>query len=349
MDRLELMMRSIPRLQRTLRNGFTTVRDGGSGWGWIECALRNAFERGDVEGPRYLATGYHLTVEGGHACFMPYHLAKKGIEEMAGMYCNGVEEWRKAARTNIWNGVDAIKVVASRAYMTADRHYDAITAQATVEEMYAAVEEARKVNIPVISHANGKEAIMNSIEAGVNIIVHGYLMDEECASLMAQKGIYWEPTNAESRNCYWSAYGLLPERLTREEPYYPHMHDPEKSKGNIKNWEDKVKNFKKIIDNTGVRVLVGSDAGCPWVIHGLNAQEMEACVMIGMSTKQALLSCTRTAAESMGLYDLIGSVEVGKCADLVIVDGDPFEDITILQDEDKINVVLKDGKHVTSR
>ena len=114
-------------------------------------------------------------------------------------------------------------------------------------------------------------------------------------------------------------------------------------------WENKSKNFMRIVDNTGVKVLVGTDAGCPWIIHGLNAMEMETDVMLGMKPWDALMACTRTAAESMNLWDEIGSVETGKCADLVVVDGDPLANISILQREECIKRVYHNGELVIAR
>ena len=349
MNSHELMMRAIKILNRTYKMGFTTIRDGGSGWNWIECALRDGFARGDVPGPRYLATGYHLTVSGGHANFLPYHIGKFPVMESGGMFVDGADEWRKAARINLWTGVDNIKVVASRSYWTGDGHFKATTAQPTVEEMRAAVEVAKTVGIPVMSHANGRQAILNSIEAGVDIIVHGYFMDEELATMMQKKGIYWEPTNSIQWNVFRADYGMLPNYLLKEYPYDPKLHSPIADAEELACWENKSKNFMRIVNNTGVKVLVGTDAGCPWIIHGLNAMEMETDVMLGMKPWDALMACTRTAAESMNLWDEIGSVETGKCADLVVVDGDPLANISILQREECIKRVYHNGELVIAR
>jgi len=350
MDSHELMMRNIKVLTDTYKMGYTTIRDGGSGWNWMEVALREGFKRGDVPGPRFLTTGYHLTVSGGHGNFLPPHLARKHrIMESAAMHVDGADEWRKAARINLWHGVDNLKVVAGRSYWTHAGHFEATTSQPTLDELKAVVEVAKTVGIPVMSHANGREAILKSIQAGVDIIVHGYFMDEELASMMAEKGMYWEPTNSIQYNVYRADYRQLPQRLLDRYPFDPKLHDPVADAKELACWKNKSENFMKIVNKTGVKVLVGTDAGCPWVLHGLNAMEMETDVHLGMKPWDALIATTKTAAESMHLEDEIGSVEKGKCADLVVIDGNPLEDISILQEESKIKMVYHNGNLVIAR
>ncbi|MGA2464897.1 MAG: amidohydrolase family protein, partial [Thermodesulfobacteriota bacterium] len=193
---LDIAMKAIPCLKKTLEMGITTVRDGGSGWGWMEVALKNAINRGDIVGPRYITTGYHLTVTGGHGYFLPPWLGRFAPAEQTGMFCDGLEEWRKAARLNICNGTDNVKLVASRGFLSSGLRGDAspTAAQASVEEMKAAVDEAHKMGKKAFAHANGPRAIMNAIEAGVDSIVHGFYMDEECAEMMVKKNVYLEPT-----------------------------------------------------------------------------------------------------------------------------------------------------------
>ena len=287
MNKCELMMRSIPRLLRTFKMGYTTIRDGGSGWGWIEVALRDGFERGDIFGPRYSATGYHLTVYGGHAAFMPYHLGKYQPEETGGMYCDGPEEWRKAARLNIWNRVDNLKLVASRGFIGSWERMKPTFAPATVAELRAATEAGHAVNIPVICHADGTQAVMNAIEAGVDIIVHGYWMDEKCADLMAKKGVYWEVTTATIRNEYLASVGELPDMYKCDQPFDQREWNPEISCLATDAWDHLLKHYKRSVDNSGVKVLMGSDAGCALTPHGLNAAEIETQVQLGLDPKVA--------------------------------------------------------------
>ena len=278
MNKMDMLMRSIPKLQAAYKMGITTIREGGSGWGWFEVALREGLKRGDVWGPRFQATGYHLTVTGGHACFVPYNVGRLGIEEQGGMYCDGPDEWRKAARLNIWNGVDNLKLVLSRDLISPG---DITASQPTFDEVWAAADEARSRKVNIMAHVSGKEGLMKAIQAGVNVVVHGFYMDEECASLMAENGIYWEPTNAYCRNMYYCAKDQAPERFTK---IFPNNIPDWARENSIRAWEDRAKHFEKLL-RTGVRVLMGSDGGCPHVIHGWNTMELEASVSIGQDAR----------------------------------------------------------------
>lgn len=347
MNKMEMLVRSIPKLQNTLKMGYTSIRGGGDGWGWFEVAMRDGLERGDIQGPRFQATGYHLTVSGGHGTFLPYHVGRHRLEEMAGMYADGADEWKKLARLNIWNRVDNLKVVASWGFMDGIKNMHATFAQATVEELKAAVREAHAVNKKVLSHANGHEAVKNSIEAGVDIISHGFfLTDVKLLEAMAEKGIFWEPTNAAARNMFWAATDTFPKSFTDR-------HQNNLPRGpiqiGIENWEYRLKNFKRMVSETGVKVLMGSDGGCSWIDHGLNALELEASVDAGFSPKDALISATKLSAESLGINNEVGSVEVGKYADLVVVEGDLLANISLLLQEDKIKMVYKNGELVIAR
>ncbi|HHU48774.1 MAG TPA: amidohydrolase family protein, partial [Clostridiales bacterium] len=292
-------------------------------------------------------TGYHITVSGGHGTFLPYHVGRHRLEEMAGMYADGADEWRKLARLNIWNRVDNLKVVASWGFMDGIKNMHARYAQATVEELSAAIREAHAVEKRVLSHANGNEAVKNSIEAGADVITHGFfLTDMKLLEQMAEKGIYWEPTNAAARTMFWAATDTFPKEYTDR-----HENKLEKEPLQIgkENWEYRLKNFSKMVSETGVKVIMGSDAGCSWLDHGLNAVEIEACVEAGLSTKEALLGATKYSAEALGISDTVGTVEAGKCADLVVVDGNPLDNVSILLQEDKIKMVYRDGELVIER
>ena len=346
MNKMELLMRAVTRINAVYEMGYTTIRGGGDGWGWFEVALRDGINRGDVPGPRFQTAGHHITVYGGHGCFLPYNFGKYEPEEQAGMYADGPWGWRKAARLNIWNRVDNIKVVVSSGFMDGLASMDPTYAQASLEEVQAAVDEAHACNRLVIAHTNGPVANQICLDAGVDIMTHGGWMDERTASTMAERGIYWEPTNAVVWLMYKAATDTLPQEILDVVPNnFPkaNLHRA------VDNWNDKIAHYKDIVYNTGVKVLMGSDSGCPFLLHGKNSMELEANVFLGMKPVDALRGCTSLAAESLRMADKVGSVEVGKQADLVIVDGNPLEDVKILQYAENILAVYRDGKVVIDR
>lgn len=332
---LDIAMKAVPALKKTLEMGITTIRDGGSGWGWMEVALKNAINRGDIIGPRYLTTGYHLTVTGGHGYFLPPWMAKYAPAEQTGMFCDGPEEWRKAARLNISNGTDNVKLVASRGFLSAGLRGDAppMAAPASVEEMRAAVEEAHKMGKKVFAHANGPQAIMNAIEAGVDSIVHGFYMDEKCAEMMVKKNIILEPTTLCIRLVRDYGKGEMLDSMVERAAAY---------------WEGKEKEFKMILGK-GVTISFASDMGCPYLYHGENAKELVSCVELGMKPMDAIISATKNAAKAVGLESQIGTIEEGKIADIIVVDGNPLKNIGVLQEEKKIKMVMKEGKIIITR
>ncbi len=330
-NHLTLAMKSVPRLKRTLEMGITSLRDGGSGWGWLEVALRDAINRGDIVGPRYFATGYHLSVTGGHGYFLPPWLANMPVHpEQSTIHCDGPDAWRRAARLNIYNGTDNVKVVASRDIISTGI---ATAPQATLEELKAAIEEAHKMGKKAIAHAQGPIAIKNAINAGANSIVHGFFMDEECAEMMVKNNVFLESTNLYVRMIKDRGKGELPDWMV--------------DKAN-QTWEDKEKNFKMYIDK-GVKISFGSDSGVPFIRQGDNAGELRMFVELGMSPMGAIIAATKTAAEAIGIEDKTGTLEEGKMADIILIDGDPLQDISLLGTEEKIKMVMKEGEIVITR
>lgn len=324
-NHLTLTLKSVPRLKRTLEMGITTLRDGGSGWNWLEVALRDAINRGDILGPRYFATGYHLSVTGGHGYFLPPWLANIPVHpEQSTIHCDGPDAWRRTARLNIYNGTDNIKLVASRDIISTGI---ATAPQATLEELKAAAEEGHKMGKKVMVHAQGREAIMNAILAGANAIVHGFFIDEECAELMAKNNIYLQGTNLYMKRIIEKGPGDLPDWMV------------EKAR---ECWEDRAKNFEMLLDK-GVKMSLASDAGVPYIRQGDNMCELSTLVKLGMSPMDAIIAATKTAAEDIGVHDKVGTVEVGKLADIIIVNGCPLENVDVLHDGSKIEMVMKEG------
>jgi imidazolonepropionase-like amidohydrolase len=332
---MDRAMKAVPNLKKTLEMGFTTIRDGGSGYSWMDVALRNAINRGDIVGPRYLATGYHLTVTGGHGYGLPPWFGKFSPAEQVGMFCDGPDEWRKAARLNIYNGTDNIKVVASRGFTTAGLSGDAglVSAQPSIDELRAAVEEAHKMGKKTSAHANGPQAIMNAIEAGIDSIVHGFYMNEKCAEMMVKNNVVLEATTL----CIKLMKDLGPGEMLDEAV-----------QNAMEYWKIKEKEFKMILE-AGITISFSTDMGCPYLFHGENAREFACMVELGMSPMAAVVSATKNAANTIGLGDKIGTIEKGKLADIILVDGDPLKNIAILEKAENIRMVMKDGKIVITR
>ncbi len=317
-------IKSVRYLRDLLGMGITTVRSGGDGNDFFEMALRDSLNEGYIEGPRLLATGYHLTATGGHAYFLPPWTDESNC---VGLRCDGEDAFRKAARLQLAYGADSVKVTSGKGL---EEQGDPRIPELTTAEMAAAVEEAHKRGKIVIAHAMGAQAIKNAVNAGVDSIVHGFWIDQECAEMMAKKGVYWEPTIR------------YPSRIAEDggKSGTPAFY--------VKNCsmaaEALQENFLRWV-KAGVKITLGSDAGgVPIFFHGENAQELEYMVRLGLSPLEAIIASTRHSAECLRLDRRIGTVEPGKEADLLIVEGDPLKDIGLLARKEKIRGVIKGGR-----
>ena len=311
-------------LRDLLEMGITTVRSGGDGNDFFEMALRDGIQEGRIEGPLLLATGYHLTATGGHAYFLPPWTDETNC---VGMRCDGVDAFRKAARMQIAYGADSVKLTSGKGLEEQD---DPLVSELTEGEMGAAVDEAHKRGKLAIAHAMGPTAVKNALAAGVDSIVHGFWLDEECAETMARKGVFWEPPirypwhiaedggRAGTPDFYVKNCALATEALQQ--------------------------NFLRWV-NAGVKITLGSDAGgVPTFLHGQNAEELEYMVRLGMKPLDAIVAATRHSAECLRLDGRRGTLEPGKDADLLVVEGNPLQDIRLLAQKEKIKGVIRGGK-----
>ena len=313
-------MRTAKVLKDTLMTGYTTVRDAA----FIDAGFKMAVEQGVIEGPRLLVAISPITPTGGIADWSSPsgHPPPTPDPALPSGVANGVEEIRARVRQMAQVGADVIKFASTGGTM-ARYGLGPRSNIYSPEEIKAVVDEAHMLGRKAMVHAHGGPGLRLAIEAGVDSVEHGMCLGEdvEGIKIMADNGAFFCPTLA-----VFTFHGTRgkPEQRQRIKELRP-IH---------------VAGIQKCLE-LGVRVIAGTDAG-GWV-HANNAQELECMVEAGLTPMQALQTGTGWAAEGLGLEKEIGTVEKGKLADLVVIDGDPLKDITILQDKSRIKLVMKEG------
>jgi len=305
-----------------LEAGFTTVRDMGAPHGFA-LSLRQAVEARVVRGPRVVAAGKVISMTGGHADF---HLASGLSYEGMSRIADGVADCRKAAREQLRDGADFVKICSSGGVMSPTDPVD--TPQFTLEEIQAMVYEAACVGRTVASHAHGATGIKNAVLAGVKTIEHGSLVDDEAVKLMAQRGCFHVPTLV-------AGWNIVQQGKEAGIPAY--------AVDKAEEIAHEVRKNAMRSHRGGVKVAMGTDAGTPFNRHGGNAQEITHLVDAGFTPMEAIVAATKTGSECIGLDKQLGTLEPGKLADLIVVDGDPLRDIKVLEERANILLVLKGG------
>lgn len=313
-----LALRASQLIQQDLEAGFTTVRNMGSR-NFIDLAVQRAQKAGFTGGSRIITSGPALTMTGGHGWG-------------GGHEVDGCDEARKMARHNLKKGVEMIKIMATGGVMTPG--VEPGSPQLTEEEMRAAVEEAHKAGRRTGSHAQGTEGIKNAIRAGIDTIEHGIFLDDEAIQMMIDNGTTLVPTLV-------APFHINEGGVAAGIPAYA----VEKA-GRVAS--SHVESFKKAL-KAGVRIAMGTDSGTPLNRHGENALELQFYVEYGMTPEQALLSTTKVAAETIDRAELLGTLEVGKLADILIIDGNPLEDISVIVRKAPIKVIIKEGQVMHER
>jgi imidazolonepropionase-like amidohydrolase len=305
----------------TLMAGFTTVRDvGGTG---VNVSLRNAINKGIVIGPHVYTSDKLLASTGGHAD--PTNGAREGLYEEPRFTENvvdGKDACIKAVRQMYKEGADLIKITASGGVLSLEK--DGAGAQFNDEELKAIVETAKDYGMRVAAHAHGAEAIKRAIRAGVTSIEHGTYMDDEAISLFKKYGTWYVPTIIAGKSVADSAKkpGYFPPIITQ-----------------------KALAVGPVIQGTfakaykaGVKIAFGTDAGV--YAHGKNWMEFVYMTEVGMPALEAIKCATVNGAELIGISDKAGSIEPGKWADIVAVEGDPTQDIHVMG---QVRFVMKEG------
>lgn len=316
-----------------LHAGFTTVRDCGSEEpNPLASDLKLAISEGTLKGPRILNSAWILSTTGGHDDFhyFPLHWAK----EINPCICDGVPECMKAARLSLRHGADFIKICATGGVMSQKDSPDDI--QFTEEEMKAIVKVAQNANTFVSAHAQGTRGINLAIECGVKVIDHANSPNEETLELGLKHEAIFVPT-------LYVATGILDQKNKNTMPEWA------VTKGEIE-WE-KMKKGVKVLKDSGNIIAMGTDLlSTESMKQGTNARELELLVKYGnFSPYEAIKAATFGGAHACGLEKETGTIEAGKLADIIIVDGNPLENIKILQDKERIKMVLKEGEIEVNR
>ncbi|MBI3326098.1 MAG: amidohydrolase family protein [Nitrospinae bacterium] len=318
-----LTVKAVHILAETLEQGFTTVRDAaGADWG-----LREAQAQGLIRGPRLLISGRALSQTGGHADMRRRPelgpLLVDGCN--LGVVCDGVAEVRRAAREQLRQGADQIKVMAGGGAMSPS---DEIAAtQFSVEELQVAVTEARAAGAYVMAHVYSAQGIKNCMAAGVRSIEHGNLLDAEAAQAIQQAGAFLVPTMVtyEMLSRHGKEYGIPDDNIRK-----------------INEARQRSQEALKLAHGHGVKIGSGSDLLGP--MQGHKAMELELKAQV-LSPMEAIISATRVNAELMGRAHELGTLEAGKLADLLVVQGNPLEDIRLLQHyRDNFLVIMQAGQ-----
>jgi imidazolonepropionase-like amidohydrolase len=316
----EKALLSLRRVQDMLKAGWTTLRVAGDAdIGYANLDVRDAINRGWFQGPTIYGAGHYISVTGGGGDinFLSY---EQNITA-DGWIADGPDEIRKAIRKEIKYGSDWIKLLVTGAFMSANDNPKNV--HFSTEELEAAVAEANRRNVPIMAHAHATEGIKMAVRAGVRTIEHGSFIDEEAMDLMIEKGTYLIPTFAVG---LYAGYPLREKGALRR-----FMEDNKKSDLGVYD------NMRLAIQK-GVKFGLGTDdVGWP---ADFSAIELEAYVELGMTPMQAIECATRINAEILGKASEIGTVEAGKWADLIAVEGNPLEDITELR---RVKFVMKKG------
>jgi imidazolonepropionase-like amidohydrolase len=303
--------------RRTLEAGFTTVRNLGAK-DYADIALRDAINDGDVIGPRIVASGPAMGITGGHCDenLLPpaFHFQGEGVAD-------GVEAVQHRVREIIKYGADVIKICATGGVLS--KGDDPNASQYTLEEMKAIVADAHRLGRRVAAHAHGAEGVRWASEAGVDSIEHGHLMDDAAIATLKKNGTYLVPT------LFLGEY--MEKNMDRSDV-------PEFSKQKMRDVIAAMRKNTGKAFAAGVKVAFGTDAAV--YPHGMNAGEFHVYVSLGMTPLAAIQTATINASDLLGPKFPVGSLEPGKFADVIAVDGDPSKDVTILE---HVRFVMKSG------
>jgi imidazolonepropionase-like amidohydrolase len=304
------VLRSVPNLSDTLDAGVTTVRDLSG----ADLGTKLAVERGLIRGPRVLIAIRILSITGGHGDWRSANGVDLTGGSGGGVVADGPADFVRATRDVLREGADCVKVAASGG-MSSPRGEPGHGGLTAAELLAVVTEAARHGDVPVAAHAQAGPGLHDAVVAGVASIEHGYRLEDRTIEEMVSRGTFLVPTLST---------------LTRST-------DAERLR-----WIDEARDCLGRAFAAGVPVALGTDAGL--VPHGENLRELALLVEFGLSPMAAIVAGTSAAARLCGVGDELGSIEPGRRADVVVVDGDPLADIEVLSDPANVVLVLKDGQ-----
>jgi imidazolonepropionase-like amidohydrolase len=323
LDDAELAYNALVNAQKTLRAGFTTVRNLGDEHG-VTLALRDAIRAGKVVGPNIVDAGRSISTTSGHMdSALGYREELRDTLHVHENLCDSAESCRRAVRIQVGRGVDVIKIATTGGVNS--QVGAGLGKQMFDDEAKAVVEAAHLYGKKVAVHAHGADGIKVALAAGADSIEHGTMLDDESMALFLKSGAYYVPTLS-------TVNGYIERLATNPQAYSPEV------RAKVE-WRIKVtgESLRKAAPK-GVKIAFGTDAGVSK--HGRNADEFELMVKHGMTPATALQAATVNAADLLGLQADVGTLEPGKRADLIAVDGDPLADVTVLK---RVAFVMKDG------
>lgn len=316
-----MTLKILQNAQKNLAAGITTVRDLG-GWNELEFEVRRSIQNGDFPGPRLCLAGRFISI------------TESGADYYEGMYrvADGVNEVRKAVREQVKHGADLIKIGVTGAVLVEDGEPGAT--QFNEDEIRALVKEAQKFGRRVAAHAHGSDGIVKALQAGVYSIEHGTFLHEspEAMQLMSEYGVFLVPTLKAGWDVILDVPDSTPDWIVQKS----------------KDLQEDILLSLRLAYEAGVPIAMGSDAGTPFNYHGRNALEIHWMEQAGMSAMDAIVAATGNAARCLGWDSWLGTLEAGKAADLVVYDGNPLDDLRILGDEKRLQLVMKNGEFCAS-
>src|SRR5438270_1674870 len=321
------LLQAIPRMQATLEARVTTVRDAAGS----PAGLKMAVERGIIAGPRMQVAISLIAQTGGHGdgfypCCVDIGFFGINFIDVPNGVADGIEEVRKAVREVLRAGADWIKLATTGGVLsTADAP---TSSQLTLEEIATAVYEAAAQEKRCMAHAQGTQGIKNALLAGVASIEHGIYLDDELIDLMLEKDAYLVPTL------------IAPVAVIKFSADHPDLLPPMMAMKAVSVIEAHQQSFRMAVE-AGVKIAMGTDSGVGR--HGENGRELSLMVENGMTPMQAIVASTSSAAQLLHLSDSLGTLEEGKLADVIVVDGDVLDDINRIANPENVRVVLKGG------